>query len=248
MILSASLDWTPLDGLKYESARLAEQIQQLSCKLNVPQSHTDMAPELVHTDSDHSCTRPQANISRSEFVPQDLDSSATDDISESITLLPSLRVTNDYISIPLSQFLALEAETHGDPELKQTCHALHAELQNNLTYNEGPLSSDTVVRHDVSSPSQEEDALLDVSMPHHPPVSDGKMYADTGWCMSYQNCDPLDEESNHPEPRCQAPIIPPCDHVVPDVLLRTSQHRSAPNDHTGQPPGTSMWHSSCIST
>ena len=62
------------------------------------------------------------------------------------------------------------------------------------------------------------------------------MYADTGWCMSYQNCDPLDEESNHPEPNCQAPIIPPCDHVVPDVLLRTSQHRSAPNDHTGQPP------------
>ena len=33
-----------VDELKYESARLAEQIQQLSCKLNVPQSHTDMAP------------------------------------------------------------------------------------------------------------------------------------------------------------------------------------------------------------
>ena len=84
-----------VDELKYESARLAKQIQQLSCKLNVPQSHTDMAPELVHTDSNHPCTRPQANISRSEFVPQDLDSSATDGISESITLLPSLRVTND---------------------------------------------------------------------------------------------------------------------------------------------------------
>ena len=102
---------------------------------------------------------------------------------------PSLRVTNDYIPIPLSPFLALEAETHGDLELQQTCQALHAELQNNLTYNKGPLSSDTVVRHDVSSPSQEEVSLLDVSMPHQPPVSDGKMYADTGWCMSYQNCD-----------------------------------------------------------
>ena len=225
-----------VDELKYESARLAKQIQQLSCKLNVPQSHTDMAPELVHTDSNHPCTRPQTNISRSEFVPQDLASSETDDISESITLLPSLRVTNDYIPIPLSPFLALEAETHGDLELQQTCHALHAELQNNLTYNEGPLSSDTVVRHDASSPSQEEVALIDVSMPHHPPGSDGKMYADTDWCMSYQNCDPLDVESNSPEPHCQAPRIPPCDHVVPDVLLRTSQHRSAPNDHTGQPP------------
>ena len=141
-----------VDELKYESARLAEQIQQLSCKLNVPQSHTDMAPELVHTDSNHPCTRPQANISRSEFVPQDLDSSATDDISESITLLPSLRVTNDYIPIPLSPLLAPEAETHGDLELQQACQALHAELQNNLTCNEGPLSSDTAVRHDVSSP------------------------------------------------------------------------------------------------
>ena len=180
-----------VDELKFESVRLAKQIQQLSCKLNVCQSHTDMAPELVHTDSNHPCTRPQANISRSEFVPQDLDSSATDDISESITLLPSLRVTNDYTPIPLSPFLALEAETHGDLELQQTSQALHAELQNNLTYNEGPLSSGTVVRHDVNSPLQEEVALLDVSMPRHPPVSDGKMYADTGWCMSYQNCDLL---------------------------------------------------------
>ena len=74
------LDSFALDEFKYEFARLAQQIQ-LSCKLNVPQSHTDMAPELVHTDSNHPCTRPEANISRSEFVPQDLDSSATDDIS-----------------------------------------------------------------------------------------------------------------------------------------------------------------------
>ena len=74
-----------VDELKYESARLAKQIQQLSCKLNVPNSHTDKAPELVHADSNHPCTKPQANISRSEFVPQDMDSSATDPISESIT-------------------------------------------------------------------------------------------------------------------------------------------------------------------
>ena len=135
-----------VDELKYESARLAQQIQQLSCKLNVSQSHTDMAPELVHTDSNHPCTRPQTNILRSEFVPQDLDSSATDDISESITQLPSLRVTEDYVPSPLSKFLALEDETLGDLEnLQQTCHALHAELQDTLTYNKGPPSSDTVV-------------------------------------------------------------------------------------------------------
>ena len=167
-----------VDELKYESARLAEQIQQLSCKLNVPQSHTDMAPELVHTDSNHPCTRPQANISRSEFVPQDLDSSATDDISESITQLPSLRVTEDYVPSPLSKFLALEDETLGDLEnLQQTCHALHAELQDTLTYDKGPPSSDTVVRYDISSISQEEVVLLDHS----------------GWYMSYQNHDPLGE-------------------------------------------------------
>ena len=75
-----------VDELKYESARLAQQIQQLSSKLNVPHSHTGMAPELVHTNSNHPCTKPQANISRSEFVPQDLDSSATDPISESMTM------------------------------------------------------------------------------------------------------------------------------------------------------------------
>ena len=102
--------------------------------------------------------------------------------------------------------------------------------------------------HDTSSPPQEEVALLDVSMPHHPPASDVEMYADTGWYMSYRNHDPLDEEPNHPKPSCQASIITPCDHVVLDVLLRASQqllkqpraglngHRSAPNDHTGQPP------------
>ena len=98
--------------------------------------------------------------------------------------------------------------------------------------------------HDVSSPPQEEVALRDVFMLHHPPASDGEMYADTGWYMSYQNHDPLGEEPNHSEPSCQASIIVLCDHVVPDVLLRSSPqprtglngHRSAPNDYTGQPP------------
>ena len=81
-------------------------------------------------------------------------------------------------------------------------------------------------------------------MPHHPPVSDGEMYADTGWYMPHQNHDPLSGEPNHPVPSCQASIVVPCDHVVPDVLLRSSPqpraslncHRSNPNDHTGQPP------------
>ena len=74
------------------------------------------------------------------------------------------------------------------------------------------------------------------------------MYADTGWYMSHQNHDPLGEETDHPELSCQASIITRCDHVVPDVLLSSSQqslnsqmaglngHRSVPNDHTGQPP------------
>ena len=231
-----------VDELKYGSARLAQQIQQLSCKLNVPHSHTDMAPELVHTDSNHPCTKPQANISRSEFVPLDLDSSATDPISESITLLPDLNVTEDCIPSLLCPFLDEEDETLGDLEnLQQTCHALHAELQDTLTYNKGPPSSDTVVRYDISSLSQEEVVLLD-----HSPVSNGEMYADTGWYMSYQNHDPLGEEPNTPEPSCKASIITSCDNVAPDVLLRASQqslnraglngHRSAPNDHTGQPP------------
>ena len=100
------------------------------------------------------------------------------------------------------------------------------------------------MRHDVSSPSQDEVALLDVSMPHHPPVSDGKMYADTGWYMPHQNPDVLSEEPDHSAPSCLASIIVPCYHVVPDVLLRFSLqpraslngHRSAQNNHTSQPP------------
>ena len=40
--------------------------------------------------------------------------------------------------------------------------------------------------------------------------------------MSCQNRDPQGEEPNHPVPSCQAPTIAPCDHVVPDVLLRSS--------------------------
>ena len=143
-----SLVWTQhnVDELKHESARLAQQIQQLSCKLNVPHSHTDMAPELVHTNSNHPCTKPQANISRSEFVPLDLDSSATDPISKSITQLHSPKVTQKYIPSPLSPFLDQEEEAFGDlKELQPTCHALHTELQDTLTYDKGPLSSDTVV-------------------------------------------------------------------------------------------------------
>ena len=84
------------------------------------------------------------------------------------------------------------------------------------------------------------------------------MYADTDWYMSYQTHDPLGEEPNHPEPSCQASIITLCDNAVPDVLLRASQqslnraglngHRSAPNDHTGQPPpvcGTPLVYQPC---
>ena len=142
-----------MDELKYESTRLAQQIQQLFCKLYVPHSHSDVAPDLVHTDSNHPCTKPQANISRSDFVPQDLDSSVTDPISESITQFPGSRVTKEYIQSLLPSFLALEEETLGDlKELQQTCHALYNKLQDTLTYNKGPLSSDTVVRYDVSSP------------------------------------------------------------------------------------------------
>ena len=89
-----------------------------------------------------------------------------------------------------------------------------------LTCNKGPLCSDTVVRYVVSHPSHEKVALLDLSMPH-PPVTDGEMYANTGWYMSCQNHDPQGEEPNHPVPSCQASIIVLCDHVVPDVLLRS---------------------------
>ena len=126
---SLALAQCNVDELKYESARLAQQMQQLSCKLNVPHSHSDVASELVHTDSNHPCTRPQANISRSDFVPQDLDSSATDAISESITQFPGPRVTKEYIPSLLHSFLALEEETLGDLEdLQQTCHALYNKL------------------------------------------------------------------------------------------------------------------------
>ena len=90
-------------------------------------------------------------------------------------------------------------------------------MQDTLTYDKGPPSSDTVVRYDISSLSQEEVVLLD-----HSPVSNGEMYADTGWYMSYQNHDPLGEEPNHPEPSCQASIITLCDNVFPDVLFRAS--------------------------
>ena len=99
----------------------------------------------------------------------------------------------------------------------------------------GPLSLDNVVRYDVSSPSQEEVALLDVSMPHHHQVSDGEMYADTGWYMPHQNHDPLSEEPNHPVSRYQASIIVPCDHVVPNGLLRSSTQPRAGLNGTGQP-------------
>ena len=145
-----------------------------------------MAP-LVHTNVNYPCTKSQVKISRSEFVPHNLDSSATDAISESITQLYSPKVIKDYILSPLSLFFALAEETLGDlEELQQTCCALHSTYpQDTLTYDKGPLSSDTVMRHDISSPSQEEVALLDVSMPHHPQVSDGKMYADTGWYMPH---------------------------------------------------------------
>ena len=86
-----------------------------------------MAPELVHTDSNHPCTKPQA-----------LDSSATDPISESITQLPSPKVTEDYIPSPMSPFLDQEEEALGDlEELQQTCHALHTKLQDTLTYDKG---------------------------------------------------------------------------------------------------------------
>ena len=99
-----------------------------------------MACELVHTGLNHPCTKPQANISGSDFVPQDLDSPATGPISESTTQLPGPRVTKDYIPSPLSPFLALEEETLGDlEELQQTCHALRRELQDALTYDKGPV-------------------------------------------------------------------------------------------------------------
>ena len=246
---SLALAQLNVDKLKYESARLGQQIQKLSCKLNVPLSHIecgDMAPELVDTDSNHPCTEPQVEILRFKFVHQNLDSAAKDLIYESTTQLPNPKATENYVPSALSKFPVWDEETLVDlEELQQTCHVLLAKLQDCLPNDKGPLSSDEVGRYDVSSPSQEKVALIGVFVPHHPPVSDGKMYADTSWYLSHKNC----EEPKHPEARCQASTITQCDHIL-DVLLGSSWqllkwpraglngHRSAPNDHTRQsPPG-----------
>ena len=150
---------------------------------------------------------PEVNKDCASSLP---DLKVTKDYASS---LPDLNVTEDWVPSPLSPFLALEEETLGDlEELQQTCHALHTELQDTLTYNKGPLSSD----NEASSPSEEEVAFLDISMPHHPPVSDGERYADTGWYMPHQNHDPMSEEPSHPVPSCQASITVLCD------LLRSS--------------------------
>ena len=74
-------------------------------------------------------------------------------------------------------------------ELQQTCHALLAKLQDCLPNDKGPLSSDEVGRYDVSSPSQEKVAPIDVSILHHPPVIGGKMYADTSWYLLHKSCE-----------------------------------------------------------
>ena len=166
-----------MNELKYESARLGQQIQKLSCQLNVPLSHTecgDMAPELADTDSYHLCTEPPVGISRSKFVHQNLDSAAKDLIYESTTQLLNPKATEDYVPSALPKFLVGNEETLGDlEELQQTCHALLAKLQDCLPNDKGPLSSDEVGRYDVSSPSQEKVAPIYVSIPHHPPVIDG---------------------------------------------------------------------------
>ena len=178
-----------------------------------------MAPELVDTDSNHQCIEPQVERLRSKFVHQNLDPAAKDPIFESVTQLPNPKATEDYVLSALSKFLVGNEETLGDlEELQQTCHSLLAKLQGALPNDKGPLSLNTAVRHDVYSPPQEEVALIDVSMHHNPPVSDGKMYADTSWYMSQKNC----QEPNHPEPSCQASIINKCNHV-PDILLGSSQ-------------------------
>ena len=191
-----------VDELKYESTRLGQQIQKLSCKLKVPLSHTEcgeMAPELVDTDSNLPCTEPQVEMSRSKFVHQNLDSAAKDLIYESTTQLPNPKATEDYVPSALSKFLDGNEETLGDlEELQQTCHALLTKLQDCLPNDKGPLSSDEVGRYDVSSPSQEKVAPIDVSIPHHSPVIDGKMYADTSWYLSHKSC----KELYHPGPRC----------------------------------------------
>ena len=161
-----------VDELKYESARLGQQIQKLFCQLNVPRSNTecgDMAPELADTDSNHPCTEPPVEISRSKFVHQNLDSTAKDLIFESTIQFPNPKATKDYVPSALFKFLMGNEETLGDlEELQQTCHALLAKLQDCLPNDKGPLSSDEVGRYDVSSP-QEKVAPIDVSIPHHPP-------------------------------------------------------------------------------
>ena len=85
---SLALAQNNVDELKYESTGLGQQIQKLSCKLNIPLSHTecgDMAPALVDTDSNHPCTESPVEISRSKFVHQNLDSATKDLIFESTT-------------------------------------------------------------------------------------------------------------------------------------------------------------------
>ena len=153
-----------VDELKYESARLGQQIQKLSCKLNIPLSHTecgDMAPELVDTDSNHPCTETPVEISRSIFVHQNLNSAAKDLICEFTTQLPNPKATEDYVPSVLSNFLVGNEKTLGDlEELQQTCHALLAKLQYCIPNDKGPLSSDEVGRYGVSSPSQEKVAPL----------------------------------------------------------------------------------------
>ena len=194
-----------------------------------------MAPELVDTDSNHPCTEPQVEMSRlctwvigvciyqfrshiPKFVCQHLDPAAKDLISESVIQLPNPKVTEGYVPSTLSKLHVGNEETLGDlEELQQTCHAL-AKLQDSLPNDKGPLSSNTAVRHDVSSLPPEEVALLYVSTPHHLQVGDGRMYADTSWYMSHKNF----EEPNHLEARCQASTITQYDHI-PDVPLGSSQ-------------------------
>ena len=98
------------------------------------------------------------------------DSLVKDPRSQSITKPPNLKVPEDYVPSVLSKFLLGNEETLGDlEELQQTCHALLEKLQDSLPKDKEPLSSNTAVRYDVSSPSQEKVALIDVSIPHHPP-------------------------------------------------------------------------------
>ena len=61
-----------------------------------------MAPELVHTDSNHPHTEPQV---------ENLDSLANDPKSGSITKPPYLKVPEDYVTSVLSKFLVGNEET-----------------------------------------------------------------------------------------------------------------------------------------